>query len=717
MPRHVVVDGSNLATEGRTLPSLKQLNEAVLAYMQDHPDDLITVVVDATFGHRIAPSEVPEFDAAIENNELVCPPAGAIGRGDAFVLSIANKAGAIILSNDSFQEFHGDHPWLFDEGRLVGGKPVPHIGWVFVNRAPVRGPTSRKAVRDAKKGGGRRGEREPRRAASRPSKVASEPMPVPKTPPPVRKPAAAAVAPAAARAAEPTRPRHDGDKGRKQTKPAEPARHVHAPAPAKHDAINDLLPFLGFVESHPVGSPVEATVESYSSHGAYAMAGDVRCYAPLRFLGDPAPRSAREVLAMGQTATFVVVSFNPARRGIDVALPGFQPAEIVLVDAAPVAAAKPARKSRAKAVAPPPDVTEAPPLGVTSPPAPASKRGRKAPAGDGDGALVPAAVAAGGGDLSPAVVAVFPAPAKRRGSKKAVSVEGVASDAPADGPTDPFAAAFADRAGEAAADPVAAGAAAAADPGAPTPKAPRKSRRGAKGATAPGDGVPAVDTASTVVSETPASARKAHKAGGAKAQSRKSLAATTPAAKARGAKTPADAVPTAKAPAAKASAVKAPAANGPAVKAAAVKAAAVKAPAVKAPAVKAPAKGPAVKAPAAKAPAPKARGSRASTVAASAGATAEPAPVPPSGRRRAAAPVPSVSSVKKARAATSTSPESTATKTGPARSAKAVAPAADVASAKGSSRRPKAAPGPTAPPAKAASTEKRQRSPKASPTP
>ena len=151
MPHHVVVDGSNLATEGRSQPSLKQLNEAVLAYMADQPDALITVVVDATFGHRIDSSEVTEFDEAVSNNELVAPPAGAIGRGDAFVLSIANKVNATILSNDSFQEFHGQYAWLFDEGRLVGGKPVPHIGWVFVNRLPVRGPLSRKSVAEGKR--------------------------------------------------------------------------------------------------------------------------------------------------------------------------------------------------------------------------------------------------------------------------------------------------------------------------------------------------------------------------------------------------------------------------------------------------------------------------------------------------------------------------------------------------------------------------------------
>ena len=59
------------------------------------------------------------------NGEVVSPPAGAIGRGDAFVLRIAERTGATVLSNDSFQEFHGEHPWLFDDGRLIGGKPVP----------------------------------------------------------------------------------------------------------------------------------------------------------------------------------------------------------------------------------------------------------------------------------------------------------------------------------------------------------------------------------------------------------------------------------------------------------------------------------------------------------------------------------------------------------------------------------------------------------------
>ena len=141
----VVVDGSNIATEGRSTPSLSQLNDAVIVFTEEHPDVTVTVVVDATFGHRIDKSEVIRLRRGGRPQRAVAPPAGAVGRGDAFVLSIANKVGAGDLRIDSFQEFHGKYPWLFDEGRLIGGKPVPFVGWVFVDRLPVKGPVSRRA--------------------------------------------------------------------------------------------------------------------------------------------------------------------------------------------------------------------------------------------------------------------------------------------------------------------------------------------------------------------------------------------------------------------------------------------------------------------------------------------------------------------------------------------------------------------------------------------
>ncbi len=142
-PSYAVVDGSNIATEGRSVPSLVQLDDAVRQFQGEFPGIEVIVVVDATFGHRIDPSERKAFDEAVAHAELVSPPAGAVGRGDAFLLRVAERVGAQVLSNDSFQEFHAEHPWLFDEGRLIGGKPVPGVGWIFTPRSPVRGVRSR----------------------------------------------------------------------------------------------------------------------------------------------------------------------------------------------------------------------------------------------------------------------------------------------------------------------------------------------------------------------------------------------------------------------------------------------------------------------------------------------------------------------------------------------------------------------------------------------
>ncbi|MEP7048188.1 MAG: S1 RNA-binding domain-containing protein, partial [Ilumatobacteraceae bacterium] len=372
MPRHVVVDGSNLATEGRSAPSLKQLNEAVLAYMSEHPEALITVVVDATFGHRIDSSEVAEFDDAVSNNEIVAPPAGAIGRGDAFVLSIANKVNATILSNDSYQEFHGTHTWLFDEGRLVGGKPVPHIGWVFVNRLPVRGPTSRKSVSEAKRGG--RGSK-----VKSASPEASQPMPIPAAPPPgATLKRAGRRRDSAKVAATPNKPT---DSVKANEPAAQPDDSRAEPTP-RSTGTNDLLAFLTFVEHHKPGSSVNAIVENYSSHGAYVRIGDVKGYVPLSLMSEPPPRSAREFMKVGESITLVVESFAPARRSIDLAIPTMTtvkpPADLPdepKPKRARKAAAKPAPKAPVVADADADVVAE--PITLESPPPPPAATPRK----------------------------------------------------------------------------------------------------------------------------------------------------------------------------------------------------------------------------------------------------------------------------------------------------------------------------------------------------
>jgi len=310
--KHIIVDGSNIATEGRSVPSLAQLHEAVMALMDEFKNAKVSVVVDATFGHRIAKKESAEFEKAIANNELVAPPAGAVGRGDAFVLAIADKVNASILSNDSYQEFHGKYKWLFDEGRLIGGKPVPLVGWVFVERLPVRGATSRRSVKTGKV---------VKKESPSASPEASKPMPVPKAPPPS----------------------------------------------VKAKMVNELMPYLQFVEKHPVGSKVKAVVNSYAANGITALIGDISGYVPLRNMATPQPRSARDIFNLGDAVTLTVVGYTPARRSVDLAVPGVVDSSVkpsgkpsTAKKAAPNKKAAPVKKSApAKKNAPAKKVVEA----------------------------------------------------------------------------------------------------------------------------------------------------------------------------------------------------------------------------------------------------------------------------------------------------------------------------------------------------------------------
>ena len=344
--KHLVVDGSNIATEGRSLPSLAQLDEAVRAFIAERPHDIYTVIVDATFEHRIDASERKLYDDALANNELIVTPAGTVGRGDRFILEVADKAGATVLSNDSFQEFHGDYKWLFDSGRLIGGRPVPGVGWVFVERTPVRGPKSRQSERAAKR---KRGTA----TAPSASKEASKPMPVPASPPPGKRRSRGTKAPSEAASASKAPPREA--KQRPAKKAAAPSPSPPAPpAPSRRpqQPLNDQLPFIEFIAEHLPGSTVEGEVVEFSSHGAYVQVGAVRCYIPLKNMGTPPPRSARDVLERGETRSFVVQSIEAARRGIDLALPGFESStklaqssgEAVAATTPPSSSARPSRR-------------------------------------------------------------------------------------------------------------------------------------------------------------------------------------------------------------------------------------------------------------------------------------------------------------------------------------------------------------------------------------
>ena len=292
MADHFVIDGSNLATEGRTEPSLVQLKEAVAAFHAEHPGAVATVVVDASFEHRIDPSERAAFATTEAAGEVVSPPAGAVGRGDGFLLQIADRTGGTVLSNDSFQEFHAEYEWLFEPGRLIGAKPVPGVGWIFSLRRPVRGIVSRKTVQKAKQGGK---EKQVQKAIAEATASAMEPD-------------------------APKRRRRRGGRGRSSGSTAAATKESTEPEP---EAVNEPASFLQFVIDHRLGTEVSGTVEAFASHGAFINVDGVRCYVPLSAMGSPQPSRARDVLTKDETRQFVVQAVDAPRRGIELGLPGF----------------------------------------------------------------------------------------------------------------------------------------------------------------------------------------------------------------------------------------------------------------------------------------------------------------------------------------------------------------------------------------------------------
>ncbi len=321
------------------MPSLEQLDDAVRAFEDEYPGAELIVVADASFEHRVAPADRTKFKEAEMAGTIVTPPAGAVGRGDAFILKIAERIGGVVLSNDSFQEFQDEHPWLFEPGRLIGGKPVRGVGWVFTQRQPVR---NTKAPRPVKKlsvslAGG---EKPAIGTTLTPVKTAK--APVKKSAPKPAKAPLKSTAKKQVKKAEETpkkpAPKVAVAKKAQPTKPPKPVKKV-AKAVSKppttppavalrrgRQPVNPEKEFTMFRTSVRAGSRVEGEVTAFTSHGAVIKVAlkdgsSIECYAPTTSLGTPAPQRARDILKRGDKRTFRLVSVDAERRIAGLALP------------------------------------------------------------------------------------------------------------------------------------------------------------------------------------------------------------------------------------------------------------------------------------------------------------------------------------------------------------------------------------------------------------
>jgi hypothetical protein len=165
-------------------------------------------------------------------------------------------------------------------------------------------------------------------------------MPVPKAPPPN---ARLKAQPAAKQ--EPTK---QNPEKRAKKKRAKEKKALAKPAVM----ANDVVPYLEFVEKHPVGTKVKAVVQSYAANGVSVTIGNVAGYVPLRNMASPIPRSARDVFKIGDAATLTVVGYTPARRSVDLGVPDV--VAPLVANSSSKASAKPAAKKVAPAKKAPP---------------------------------------------------------------------------------------------------------------------------------------------------------------------------------------------------------------------------------------------------------------------------------------------------------------------------------------------------------------------------
>lgn len=103
-----VVDGSNVAYEAASPspPKVSSIIEMRERLIEQGLNPI--VIVDATLRHEIDDPE--QLEALLDQGVVLQAPADT--SADYFVLKVADEYGAIVVSNDQFDEFRDEYPWI-----------------------------------------------------------------------------------------------------------------------------------------------------------------------------------------------------------------------------------------------------------------------------------------------------------------------------------------------------------------------------------------------------------------------------------------------------------------------------------------------------------------------------------------------------------------------------------------------------------------------------
>lgn len=125
--KKAVVDGSNVAYEETTgdgkprVANIVGMRQALMRLGYSP-----TIIVDATLRHEI--DDPVQLEGLMENGTIHQAPANT--DADYFVIETAEREGGVVVSNDMFERYREENPWL-DERRvpymIVNGELQLHL--------------------------------------------------------------------------------------------------------------------------------------------------------------------------------------------------------------------------------------------------------------------------------------------------------------------------------------------------------------------------------------------------------------------------------------------------------------------------------------------------------------------------------------------------------------------------------------------------------------
>jgi hypothetical protein len=122
----VLVDGANIAHIEKTQDDKPRMSNivAVCKALREKGFKPL-VIVDASFRHVV--DDPDQLEALIDSQEVHQAPAGT--EADYFLLKTAQDTGAVIVSNDTFTEYHDKYNWIENRrvpAMIINGEVILH---------------------------------------------------------------------------------------------------------------------------------------------------------------------------------------------------------------------------------------------------------------------------------------------------------------------------------------------------------------------------------------------------------------------------------------------------------------------------------------------------------------------------------------------------------------------------------------------------------------